>query len=174
MNSFCVFRLSWNFRATERGFNLVEIIVALAISVVAIVSIMGIFPLILQSVRETDNETKAGMLAQSIFTTLRSHYFDDVNLFGTTINLATANNTLELYAPQDLHITTTPGPNTAFLIRLKFNNNPPSYPGHAGNMNHVSLAIYWSPPQPTVGSPPVENTNCSTFTGLIAKTTTRP
>jgi len=156
------------------AFNLVEIMVALAISVVAIVSIIGIFPAILNSVRDTDNETKAGLLAQSIFSTLRSDYFDDVDLYGVKINLSTENGIIDLYSSQDMTITPTQNNDSIYLIRMKFNNNPSSYPGQTGNINHVSMVVYWSPPHPTVGSPPTANTNFSAFTGLIAKTTTKP
>ena len=156
------------------GFNLVEIMIALSVAVVAVVSIIGIFPAILNSVRDTDNETKAGLLAQAIFSTLRSGKFDDVDLYGKKINLVTENGIVDFYASLSMQITQTQNPDSVFLIRIKFNNNPTTYTGQSGKLNHVSMIVYWSPASDSVGSPPSPNKNFSSFTGLVANTNTTP
>lgn len=54
-------------RATgSRSFSLTEVVVALGISTVAIVSILGLFPLGFDTVRESEAETQAAILARTI------------------------------------------------------------------------------------------------------------
>jgi len=56
--------------AGSRSFSLTEVVVALGISTVAIVSILGLFPLGFDTVRESEAETQAAILARTIFSDL--------------------------------------------------------------------------------------------------------
>ncbi len=160
----------------QKAFNLVEIMIALGLSTIILVSILGVFPIIQRSLLDTDNETKAGLLAQSIFASLRADYFDDADLYGMKINLNTESDEKLLYADNELNISLTPIPGkTTFLIRLKFNPSPPAYPKPPASptlVNQLSMIIYWTPPAAVLPDS-TPNLNKASFTGLIAKAITK-
>lgn len=57
-----------------RAFSLVEVVLALGVAAVAFTAIMGLFPLGLDVSRETQEETQAALIAQSILGDLRDDY----------------------------------------------------------------------------------------------------
>ncbi len=59
-------------QGAERGFSLVEIMIALGIFSFAAVAILGLLPLALHLARESQNETRAAHIANQIFSDLRS------------------------------------------------------------------------------------------------------
>ncbi len=62
------------------SFSLIEVVVALGIVSIGIVSILGLLPVGLAASRESAHETRAAQMAQSIFTTLRAQPFTNIFL----------------------------------------------------------------------------------------------
>ncbi|NCW28145.1 MAG: hypothetical protein EBV83_07640 [Verrucomicrobia bacterium] len=58
-------------RSRASGFSLTEVVVALGVATVAFTTLMGLFPLGLQSSRESYDETQAALLAMTINSDLR-------------------------------------------------------------------------------------------------------
>lgn len=56
----------------DRGFSLIEIVLALGIVSFAIVGIMGLFPVAMKSAQESQRETRAAQIARRIFDELQS------------------------------------------------------------------------------------------------------
>jgi len=56
----------------KRGFSLVEVVLALGVIAFALVGIMGLFPVALKSAQESQRETRATLIAQQIFSDLRT------------------------------------------------------------------------------------------------------
>ena len=59
-------------RASPRGFTLIEAALSLAILSFAIVAIMGLFPVAMQTSRESNRETRAALIARRIADELQS------------------------------------------------------------------------------------------------------
>jgi type II secretory pathway pseudopilin PulG len=59
-------------KALSRGFSLVEVVLALGVIAFALVGIMGLFPVALKSAQESQRETRATLIAQQIFSDLRT------------------------------------------------------------------------------------------------------
>lgn len=89
--------------ADRSAFSLVEIVIALGVVSFAIMGIVGLFPVAMRSAQESQNETRAAVIAQQIFSDLKS--FSGTNTFLvrgpsatnsayliTGINLAASNN----------------------------------------------------------------------------------
>jgi len=60
------------YQALTRGFSLVEVVLALGVISFALVGIMGLFPVALKSAQESQRETRATLIAQQIFSDLRT------------------------------------------------------------------------------------------------------
>lgn len=56
----------------KTAFSLIEIILALGVIAFAIVGIMGLFPVAMKSAQESQRETRATLIAQQIFSDLRT------------------------------------------------------------------------------------------------------
>lgn len=57
---------------SERGFSLVEVTLALGIIAFALVGIMAMFPVAINSARESQQETRATFIAQALFADLQT------------------------------------------------------------------------------------------------------
>jgi uncharacterized protein (TIGR02598 family) len=75
----------------NRGFSLVEVVLALEVIGFSLLAIIGLLPIGLQSGRASIQETRANHLAEQIFSTLRSQPFTaaDLSQLGgnSTVNL---------------------------------------------------------------------------------------
>lgn len=81
---------------SQKGFSLIEIVLAIGIIAFAIVAIMGMFPVALRSAQESQRETRAALIAQDIYSNIGSINGTNRTIpLGTnayvSINLATTN-----------------------------------------------------------------------------------
>lgn len=67
-----------NTTRTFRGFSLIEIVLALGIMSFALASLLGLFPLALETAKESKSETRITFIAQSILSDIRSTQFETV------------------------------------------------------------------------------------------------
>lgn len=123
------------------AFSLVEVVLALGVIGFALLAIIGLFPIGLQSDRASIQETRANFIAQQTFATLRSQPFSVVtfSLLGgsQTFDLSTATGTGPvLHATYDGNFVDTPD---YFTIQVLFNNAPLG--AVAGTANEVHLRI---------------------------------
>ena len=85
------------FRRSDPGFSLVEVVIALGIVSFAVLAIVGMMPMALKSAQESMRETDATLIAQRIFSELKTgsggnrSITTDTNTSTQAINL-TANN----------------------------------------------------------------------------------
>jgi uncharacterized protein (TIGR02598 family) len=86
------------FRRPDIGFSLVEVVIALGIVSFAVLAIVGMMPMALKSAQESMRETDSTLIAQRIFSELRTgsggnrSITTDTNS-GTNISLTTHNST---------------------------------------------------------------------------------
>lgn len=57
--------------SSRLGFSLLEIVLALSVIAFAIIGILGLFPAAMKTARESQNETRATLIAQQIFSDLK-------------------------------------------------------------------------------------------------------
>lgn len=65
---------------SPRAFSLVEVVLALGVISFAVVAILGVFPLGLNTSHSAQDETRAPQIAQTIFATLASQTFNAVSI----------------------------------------------------------------------------------------------
>lgn len=140
---------------TQNAFSLVEVVAAVGVVAIGIIAILGLLPSGLNSSRDTANETRAALMAQSVYTTLRSQPFDKVNLFSSSddfIDLRSQNGSLRLYSDINGSITNIENAESVFFLDLDFNNNPTNFPSVSpSRVNQVSLNVTWLPTNSTLG-----------------------
>lgn len=100
----------------KSAFSLVEVAIALGIISFALIAIMGLFPVAMKSAQESQRETRATMIAQQIFSDLRTttgtnrmlvrgpSATDPNNVF-TNFNLATSGSTNLAYDQNGVGLT---------------------------------------------------------------------
>src|SRR5436190_6443278 len=62
--------LLWRRLARRRGFSLAEVVIAIGVITVGLVSVLALFPTALQTNHSAQDETRAAHIAQSIFGSL--------------------------------------------------------------------------------------------------------
>ena len=136
----------------KNAFSLVEVVAAVGVVAVGIIAILGLLPSGLNSSRDTANETRAALMAQSVDTTLRSQPFDDIDLFGEPIKLSSENGSKRLYSDINGSITNVETAESTFFLDLTFDNMPTNFPTVSpSRVNQVSLNITWLPTNSTLG-----------------------
>ncbi len=124
------------------AFSLIEVVLALGIIAFALVAILGMIPVALESNRASIDETRATEIAGQVFATLSSQPFEAISLCGNGINLsaadASASSALTIYATRAGELQNSPN-ETAYLIRLRFNNAPSATV--RGDANEVQVII---------------------------------
>ncbi|MEP6810801.1 MAG: hypothetical protein ABI992_11200 [Chthoniobacterales bacterium] len=123
------------------AFSLVEVVLALGVIGFALLAIIGLFPIGLQSGRASIQETRANHIAQEIFATMRSQPFNAVklDLLGNsqTINLSTSNALgPQLFATYDGAFATAAD---YFTIQIIFNNAPAGLTVATANEVHLRI-----------------------------------
>jgi uncharacterized protein (TIGR02598 family) len=68
------------------GFNLIEVVVALAVTSVGIISILGLLPFGLTSARTAGDRTVAAMIAQDSISGMRGGAYADVDTVAASVN----------------------------------------------------------------------------------------
>ena len=127
------------------AFSLVEVVLALGVIGFALLAIIGLLPIGLQSGRASIQETRATHLAKEVFATLRSQPFTAVNLSllggNSTINLATENTSQGSVGPL-LHADYEGrfvGTSDYFTIELRFLKTPEGLISQTANQVHLRI-----------------------------------
>lgn len=136
------------------AFSLVEVVLALGVIGFALLAVIGLLPIGLQSGRASMQETRATHLAERVFATMRSQPFTAVNLSflggSSTINLATENTPQGsagplLYATYEGSFV---GSSDYFTIELRFRNTPDGLIAQTANQVHLRITPRESGAQP--------------------------
>lgn len=136
----------------SQGFTLIEVVLALCVVSFGLVGILGLFPVGLNSVRESIQDTRSAHLSRSIAATLRGQPYKDVNLFGARLDLAEAaarHATVSLFADEQGTVQTTqnglmigqPDADTRYFITVRFWEGPSDLP--EGTACTVLLEVSW-------------------------------
>ena len=130
-------------KRAHSAFSLIEVVLALGVIGFALLAIIGLLPIGLQSGRASVQETRANHLAEQIFTVLRSHPFTaaDLSLLGenSVVNLSTADATgprPELHATYEGNFVSAPD---YFRIELTFVNSPSGLVSGTANEVHIRI-----------------------------------
>ncbi|MEO5720646.1 MAG: hypothetical protein ABIR71_04140 [Chthoniobacterales bacterium] len=144
-------------KRANAAFSLVEVVLALGVIGFALLAIIGLLPIGLQSGRASIQETRANHLAAQIFATLRSQPFTAVNFTSlggnTTINLSSENTTagpptappIEVYATYEGAFVSSPD---YFKIEVRFRNAPDGLIPTTANEVHLRILPRESGAQP--------------------------
>ncbi len=144
--------------ASSRAFSLVEVVLALGVVSFAIVAILGLFPVALNSNRAGINEGRAAELVRAITGTIDSQCatFSTINCYGATLDLTSLKKgdpPVTLYAsypssypsPGQPTISTS-AVNSIYSAELRFDNNPPLDSAGTGlgtsKLNLIEIRIY--------------------------------
>ena len=136
------------------AFSLAEVVLALGVIGFALLAIIGLLPIGLQSGRASIQETRANHLAAQIFNTLRSQPFTaaDLSLLSgtSTINLSTENTAGGtpgplLHATYDGNFVAT---SDYFTIEVRFFNAPAGLVPTTANEVHLRITSRETGAQP--------------------------
>ena len=136
----------------KAAFSLVEVVAAVGVVAIGIIAILGLLPSGLNSSRDTANETRAALMAQSVYTTLRTQPFKEIKFFGERVDLSSKDGSMRLYSDINGIITNTESAESVFFLDLNFDRSPTNFPAlPPGNINQVYLNITWLPTNNTLG-----------------------
>ena len=131
------------------AFSLVEVVLALGVISFAIVAILGVLPVGLQTGHSAQDETRAAQIAQAILASIASqapNQFDNVqvqlndNQNSTVPFHLSATETVTLYGDNDGKLV--PGPTAAaYKVVVTTNSTPTNFdPGYA---SQVTVRVIW-------------------------------
>jgi uncharacterized protein (TIGR02598 family) len=166
----------------QPAFSLVEVVLALGVIAIAIVAILGLVPTGLQTSHSSQDETRSGQIAQSVFDTMASQAqtnFSAVSLpvaspaptidLSSSITTATSPAAL-LYADNDGQISQS-AINATFSISIltdDFSATPSPAPFDHGYANKVTIRVV-SPPLPSASATPNSNQSVRDYVRVISK-----
>lgn len=182
----------------QSAFSLVEVVLALGVISFAIVAILGILPIGLQTGHSAQDETRAAQIAQIVLSSIASQAsqnFQNVALPTTspspapTLDLSSSTTSPTLPAPNatpvavlyadnngqiilaDTNPASTPPPAATFSISVFTDNYsaaPSPAPFDSGYANKVTLRIV-SPPLPSASATPNPNQSVRDYVRVISK-----
>ena len=132
-------------RAPAAAFSLVEIVLALGVISFALVAVIGLLPIGFQASRASIQETRATLVADAIFSTLRGQPFKSASLStlgntGANLDLSTRGaagpEPISLYASYEGEFKPS---SDYFTIEVTFANTPAGLP--AGSANEVRVRV---------------------------------
>ena len=143
--------------ARRRGFSLAEVVIAIGVITVGLVSVLALFPTALQTNHSAQDETRAAHIAQSIFGSLvasaPSHFSNaQLPLYSSpspaptplSLDLTTGSGTapaLTLYADNDGHLIPN-STSSAYAVFIYTNNSVPGFTDPA-TANQVTVRVAW-------------------------------
>lgn len=166
----------------HRAFSLVEVVLALGVISFAIVAILGVFPVALQTGHSSQNETRVAQIAQSVISTLSSQAqtkFTAVSLplpspaptidLSTSITSATAPAAF-LYVDNDGQISASAigATYSISIITDNFSATASPVPFDSGFANKVTVRIVF-PPLPSASATPNPNQTARDYVRVISK-----
>jgi uncharacterized protein (TIGR02598 family) len=139
----------WRRLPVISAFSLVEVVLALGVVSFAIVAILGVLPIGLQTSKSGQDETRAAQIAQAVLASIASQapsQFDNVLVplnddSNSTVPLhLNTGETATLYADNNGKLTPTIA-GAVYLVRVKTNSSPTGFdPGYA---NQVTISVIW-------------------------------
>lgn len=151
------------------AFSLVEVVLALGVISFAIVAILGVLPVGLQTGHSAQDETRAAQIAQAILASIASqapNQFDNVQVQlndnqNSTVPLhLNATETATLYGDNDGKLVPTLTA-AAYKVIVTTNSSPPGF--DAGYANQVTVRVIWP------ANAPAANQTFRDFIRIIAK-----
>jgi uncharacterized protein (TIGR02598 family) len=141
--------------AKRLGFSLVEVVIALGVIAVAVVAILALFPVALQTGHSAQDETRAAQIAQTIFPSLAGQAVsqftnvqfllsDNATRSTPPINLTLSSGAapaVTLYAENDGELTQD-ATKAVYAIYVYTNNAVPGFTDPA-SANLVTLRVAW-------------------------------
>lgn len=141
--------------AKRLGFSLVEVVIALGVIAIAVVTILALFPAALQTGHSAQDETRAAHIAQTIFPSLAAQALSQFN----NVQLLLSDNTTRSTPPVDLTLSSGANPavtlyaenageltqdatKAVYAIYVYTNNAVPGFTDPA-SANLVTLRVAW-------------------------------
>lgn len=90
-----------------KGFSLVEVVLAMGITVFVLVALLAAFPIGLDAESASQRENRSTQLAQAIFTMLQSGSFTDAKCYGLNIDLSQIETSMNQVAPSSGAVSAT-------------------------------------------------------------------
>lgn len=152
----------------QSAFSLVEVVLALGVISFAIVAILGVIPTGLQTSHSSQDETRAGQLAQAILSSMASQaqtQFSNIQLqtndgsTAPTFDLTTTTTTT-VYADNDGKLSANSA-GAVYAINVTTNGSPAGF--DAGYANQVTLVVAWP------ATAPAANQTKRDFVRIISK-----
>ncbi len=144
---------------TNDGFTLVEVVLALGIIGFAILAILGILPVGLNTGRSAQDETRAAQIAQTIIESIASQAPSQFT--GVSLPLSSGNASLDLsqststpaapaaklYADNDAQLSQANTAAATYAVNILTNNAPTGF--DSGYANEVTVNVAWPAAAPT-------------------------
>ncbi len=119
---FPIFRSSGRLRRAVAAFSLVEVTLALGIVTFALVGVIGVLPVAMNSSRQSFDKNRAAAIAETLFTSFRSQPFQDVGYLDEQFDANGQALTSPHVAPLDLNGVSTTTTEVKFYATFLDNN----------------------------------------------------
>lgn len=143
-------------RSTASGFSLVEVVLAMAVVAVGLITIIGLFPQGLTSARRAMDDSLCAMIAQDVIAERRIL----IQNGGAQIGIVNAADSPRFYTPEGTNTTDA----SSALYRCEVTNTPVAT---IANLENTQVRIVW--PWYTTGSSTNAPPNTNVFVTMIAK-----
>ena len=161
-------------RVNQSAFSLVEVVLALGVISFAIVAILGILPIGLQTSHSSQDETRAAQIAQTVLAGMASQAqtsFTGVKLpvssgTGPSVDL-TSPSTTQLYATNDGQLSQS-ATGATYNVAVITDSNVVSDGFDPNFANKVIVQVRW-PTDPNPGATPSPNQTYRDFVRFISK-----
>jgi uncharacterized protein (TIGR02598 family) len=155
------------------GFTLVEVVLALGVVSFALVAILGVFPIGLQTGHDAQDETRAAQIAQAIFATMLAQAptrysaiqipIDASNSLPLNLSQTNTPATPQMYADNDGKFTVSKN-GAIYAITITTSTTPPGIgSADAGLASQVIISISWP------AAAPAANRTQRNFVEIISK-----
>lgn len=136
-------------REARSAFTLVEVVIALGVVAFAVIAILGLIPIGLQTGHASQDETRAAQIAQTIFSSMASQgqtNFTTVKIpvsggSGPSIDLS-GSATLQMYADNDGKLSQSSSGAT-YNVAIITDSNVASSGFDSGYANKVNIQVRW-------------------------------
>jgi uncharacterized protein (TIGR02598 family) len=160
----------------NRGFSLVEVVIALGVITVGVIAVLGVFPIALQTGHSAQDETRAAHISQSVLGSLvaqaRSQFngvrflLSDGVTLSPSIDLTAPPSSYTMYADNDGKLTNSASSAT-YTITIYTNNSVPGFTDPA-SANQVTVRVLW-PSIPNQGPTPAPNQTFRDYVRIVSK-----
>lgn len=157
--------------ATVSAFSLAEVVVALGVVSFAIVAILGVLPVGLQTGKSSQDETRATQIAQMVLSAMVSQSQSDFTGIKLPVTAATSvdlssSQTVQLFANNDGVLSDSPTDATYNVAIICDSNVTPAF--DSGYANKVTVQVRW-PVDPNPSQTPKPSQNYRDYVRIISK-----